>query len=388
MLDNRSDRAAQQPDWGDPARVRRVRDELRGRAPLVDPRDTASLSAALVAVVTGAALVIQAGDCAEDPAEQGAAAVARKAALLEILAGHLKLATGRRVVRVGRIAGQFAKPRTRPTERIGGAELPVFRGHMVNSPEPDPAGRVPDPRRMLDGYRAARAVLDHLGWNAPWDGAARRVDAPMWVSHEALLLDYEAPMIRAGAEGRAFLGSAHWPWIGERTRHPDGPHVALLAGVANPVACKIGPSATADEVLALAERLDPRRTPGRLTFIARMGADAVAGALPPLVRAVRAAGHPVIWLTDPMHGNTVTAPDGLKTRFVAAVAREVCEFRQAVRAAGGIAGGMHLETTPEDVTECVAGPAELDRVPHKYLSLCDPRLNPEQALEVVAAWDG
>jgi 3-deoxy-7-phosphoheptulonate synthase len=386
VLDFHSVLAAQQPEWGDETLVRRIRGELRRRQGLVDPRDVKSLSAALAGVAAGEALVIQAGDCAEDPADCTTASVARKAALLEILGGFLKLSTRRRVVRVGRMAGQFAKPRTQATEWAGGRELPVFRGHMVNSPEPDPAGRVPDPRRMLDGYEASRAVLARLGWHAAPERPI--AGSPTWVSHEALLLDYEVPLLRRDEDGRLFLSSTHCPWIGERTRQPGGAHVALLSRIINPVACKIGPSATADEVLALAESLDPERIPGRLTFIARMGADIVGSALPRLVSVVRTAGHPVIWLSDPMHGNTLTGPDGLKTRCVAAVMREVREFPQAVRAAGGIAGGLHLEATPDDVTECVQDTSQTDLVRHKYLSLCDPRLNLDQALAVVSAWTG
>ena len=210
----------------------------------------------------------------------------------------------------------------------------------------------------------------------------------MWTSHEALLLDYELPMVRRQPDGGLLLGSAHWPWIGERTRQVDGAHVALLAAVDNPVACKVGPQMTPEQILALCERLDPRREPGRLTLIARMGADAVRAALPPLVRAVRAAGHPVIWLTDPMHGNTVNSPVGLKTRCVETVIREVTDFQSAVAEAGGVDGGLHLETTPDQVTECAVGESEIPGVGEKYTSLCDPRLNPSQAVAVASAWRG
>jgi 3-deoxy-7-phosphoheptulonate synthase len=210
----------------------------------------------------------------------------------------------------------------------------------------------------------------------------------VWTSHEALLLDYEIPMLRRDEEGRLALASTHWPWIGERTRQIDGAHVALLADVVNPVACKVGPRLQAAELLALCERLDPRREPGRLTLIARMGADVLADLLPPLVWAVRAAGHPVIWLIDPMHANTVTTSDGVKTRFVDTLIREVRAFQIAVRAAGGIAGGIHLETTPDDVTECVCAEFGIERIGEKYTTLCDPRLNPRQAISVVSAWSG
>jgi len=254
---------------------------------------------------------------------------------------------------------------------------------MVNSPEPDPVSRVSDPRRLLDGYDASRAVLGHLGWGK--DGVPGQ--APIWTSHEALLLDYEVPLVRTGPKG-PFLSSTHWPWIGERTRQLDGTHVSLFSQVIGPVACKVGPSATAGEVTTLTEVLDPEHVPGRLTFVVRMGAENVGARLPPLVAAVRAAGHPVIWLTDPMHGNTVTGPDGLKTRYVTSIVREVREFQRVVRTAGGIAGGLHLEATPDDVTECAMDASEANWGPDKYLSLCDPRLNPRQAAHVVAAWCG
>jgi 3-deoxy-7-phosphoheptulonate synthase len=295
------------------------------------------------------------------------------------------MATHLPVVRIGRIAGQFAKPRSSPTELVGNVELPSFRGHMVNSPEPDAEGRRPDPNRVLAGYDAARTVTSLLGWGG---GGSRYIDPPMWTSHEALLLDYEIPMLRRDRTGRMFLASTHLPWIGDRTRQLDGAHVDLLAGVANPIACKVGPATTPDELLALAERLDPHREPGRLTLIARMGADLVTERLPALVAAVRAAGHPVIWLCDPMHGNTVRTPDGLKTRYVETVVAEIERFQHVLRAEGGVAGGLHLETTPDDVTECAYDESGADRVGDKYTSYCDPRLNPDQAVAAVAAWSG
>ncbi|WP_367129053.1 3-deoxy-7-phosphoheptulonate synthase [Saccharothrix sp. HUAS TT1] len=384
LLDFRRAAALQQPDWADPAAVRRVREDLARSPGLVTGEEVRDLRAALALVATGGAHVVQAGDCAEDPVECEAGYVARKAALLDVLAGTMKMITRRPVVRVGRIGGQFAKPRSKPTELVGGVELPAYRGHMVNSPEPDPEGRRPDPRRMLVGYSAASAVMRHLGWG----GRRQRgpIDPVVWTSHEALLLDYETSLVRRDGGGEAVLTSTHFPWIGERTRQVDGPHVDLLARVANPVACKVGPTTTAAEVLALCERLDPHREPGRLTLIARMGADAVADLLPPLVEAVRAAGHPVIWLCDPMHANTVVTPDGLKTRYLSALNREVAAFRVAVEAAGGVAGGLHLEATPDHVTECVPGESEVDRVGEKYTSFCDPRLNPDQAVATIHAW--
>ncbi|KOV15442.1 phospho-2-dehydro-3-deoxyheptonate aldolase [Streptomyces sp. XY431] len=375
----------QQPEWSDLPQVNRVGEALASRPALVQPDDLATLRTLLGKVALGEALVLQSGDCAEDPQECTRQHVARKSALLDLLAGTLGLRTGKPVLRAGRIAGQFAKPRSKPTEVIDGVELPVFRGHMVNGPEPDPEIRRPDPLRILTGYMAAGDIVEHLGWR---DRAAGRdvVEPLVWTSHEALLLDYETPMLRVDDKGRLFLGSTHWPWIGERTRQVEGAHVALLSQVANPVACKVGPGMEPDELLALCEKLDPWRDPGRLTLIARMGAENVADRLPKLVDAVRGAGHPVVWLSDPVHGNTVTAPGGYKTRLVETVALEVSRFVEAVRGAGGVAGGLHLETTPDDVTECASTEADLGSVGDRYTSCCDPRLNPAQAVAVVSAW--
>ncbi|MFE6721770.1 3-deoxy-7-phosphoheptulonate synthase [Streptomyces albidoflavus] len=381
--------ALQQPEWHDLAQVRRVGEALVARPALVRAGELATLRDRLADVARGEALVLQAGDCAEDPGECTREHVARKVALLEMLAGLLGGITGKPVVCAGRIGGQFAKPRSRPTETVAGVELPVFRGHMVNGPEPDEESRRPDPLRILTSYMAARDIVEHLDRaeataEATEDGAMapRRI----WTSHEALLLDYELPMVRTDAAGRPYLGSTHWPWVGERTRQAEGAHVALLAQVSNPVACKVGPATAVDELLTVCRRLDPWREEGRLTLIARMGADVVAARLPHLVEAVRRAGHRAVWLTDPMHGNTVTAPSGHKTRLVGTVSREVSRFVTAVRGAGGVPGGLHLETTPDHVTECVGAEADLDRVGERYTSHCDPRLNPCQARTVVAAW--
>ncbi len=378
--------AHQQPDWPDPAQVQWVRSVLAARPPLVALDDVRTLRTLLARVAAGEADLLQCGDCAEDPDDCTPERVWRKSAVLDVLAGTLKLADHRPVVRIGRIGGQFAKPRSRPTERIGGRELPVFRGHMVNGPEPDPDSRRPDPLRILTGYMAARDIVEHLGWPGPAARAGAPVEPPVWTSHEALLIDYELPMVRDLGAGRRWLGSTHFPWIGERTRQLDGAHVALLAGVCNPIACKVGPAMTAGEIVELCARLDPRREPGRLTLIARMGAGLVADRLPTLVEAVRTAGHPVIWLCDPMHGNTITSAHGAKTRLLGTVREEIRAFRRAVAEGGGVAGGLHLETTPDPVTECVEYLEHLDESGACFSSLCDPRLNPEQAAAVVSVW--
>ncbi|MFJ8002066.1 3-deoxy-7-phosphoheptulonate synthase [Streptomyces sp. NPDC096310] len=377
--------ALQQPDWADERRVAQVRDELAHMPPLVDAEAVHRLSELLMEAAAGHIQIVQAGDCAEDPAECNPSDIARKAALLDVLGGTMKLASLKPVLRVGRLAGQFGKPRSRPTETAGDMELPVYRGHMVNRPEPDPEGRRPNPEHLLSGYRAAGDAMHHLGWRTP---RRHRLELPVWTSHEALLLDYELPLLRREPDGSLLLASTHWPWVGERTRQIDGAHVALLAAVSNPVACKVGPGISVDELLALCGKLDPERRPGRLTLIARMGAAAAPERLPELVMAVASAGHPVIWLSDPMHGNTVSGPNGLKTRFLETIVREIDNFQQAVRENGGTAGGLHLETTPETVTECVRNASYLDHVGEKYLSFCDPRLSPAQAVEVVSAWRG
>jgi 3-deoxy-7-phosphoheptulonate synthase len=378
--------ALQQPDWSTGTAVEDVREMLSDRPALIDAASVRALRSALAEVASGHRNVIQAGDCAEDPDESTADQVARKASLLDMLALTMKLRTNKPVLRVGRMAGQFGKPRSKPFEQVDGVDMPVYRGHMVNTPEPDPDGRRPRTDRMLSAYSAASDVVDHLERRDAVSPSA--IDSTIWTSHEALVLDYELPMVRRDENGQLLLTSTHWPWIGERTRQLDGAHVDLLSRVVNPIGCKVGPSATPEDLVALCDRLDPGCQPGRLTLMARLGADAVAELLPPLVAAVKASGHPVIWLTDPMHGNTVSAPGGLKTRFVEAMVREVENFQVAVHSAGGTAGGVHLETTPDHVTECVQNEADIDSVGGMYTSLCDPRLNPSQAVAVVSAWTG
>ncbi|MFJ9636114.1 3-deoxy-7-phosphoheptulonate synthase [Streptomyces sp. NPDC101178] len=382
----RSMPARQQPDWEGHPDLEAVRTDL-GRMPaLVDAEAAQRLRSLLMEAAAGRVQIVQAGDCAEDPAEATPADVRRKGALLDVLAGKMRLASGLPVLRVGRIAGQYAKPRSASVEMVDGHELPVYRGHMVNRPEPDAELRRPDPRNLLTGYRAASDIMHFLGWRGT--ECRTDLDAPVFTSHETLLLDYEVPLLRRELDGSLLLTSTHWPWVGERTRQLDGPHIALLAAVSNPVAVKVGPTMTPGELLALCDRLDAQRQPGRLTLISRMGADHAARTLPALVKAVHDAGHPVLWLSDPMHGNTVSGPDGTKTRLVRTVVQEVVNFQEAVTGNGGVAAGLHLETTPEAVVECVRDEAELGRLGEKYLSFCDPRLNPQQAVEVVSAWRG
>jgi len=375
--------AEQQPSWENEWLVDRVRADLAEMPPLVGWDEVRTLRQLLAEVAAGRLLVVQAGDCAEHPAECTPTALSRKVGLLEALAGVLRMRADLPVIRVGRIAGQFAKPRTHPTELCGGVELPAFRGPLVNGPEPDQLSRRPDPLRMLACHRAATSVMTYLWRSKTW---APVPETAVWTSHEALVLDYELPQLRHLAGGRRLLSSAHWPWVGDRTRQVDGAHVRLLSTVSNPVACKVGPTMSTADLRALCSHLDPGREPGRLTLIARLGADLATQRLPELVTTVRAAGHPVIWLCDPMHANTMMAPGNRKTRLVEQIIREVRAFTKAVTAAGGVAGGVHLEATPEPVSECVADGSELARVGDHYTTLCDPRLNPEQALAVVASW--
>ncbi|MES4890693.1 3-deoxy-7-phosphoheptulonate synthase [Streptomyces sp. NPDC096012] len=380
--DTQASLALQQPQWEDARPVERVRDALGTCPPLVTADSAEQLRELLADVAAGRAHLVQAGDCAEDPAESTPRHVRSKTQLLDLLAETVGAVTGKPVLRIGRIAGQFAKPRSKPLEQVDGVTLPVFRGHMVNGPEPEPDQRRADPGRILTCYRAAQDVVRELASVNEGRPAAEQV----WTSHEALLLDYELPMLRRASDGTEYLGSAHLPWIGERTRQPDGAHVRLLAGITNPVACKIGPGTTAEDVTAVADRLDPHRRPGRLVLVARMGTGFVSSRLPALVAAVRAAGHPAIWLCDPMHGNTITSPTGHKTRLVDAMLAEIQGFGAVLAEAGGVNGGLHLETTPDDVTECAADVSELGSVGDRHTTFCDPRLNPRQALSLVTGW--
>jgi 3-deoxy-7-phosphoheptulonate synthase len=335
------------------------------------------------------------------------------------------------IVKVGRIAGQFTKPRTSLTERVNGVELPSFRGHAIHSDEPTAEARVPDPERMLQAYYQAVSTLNLLRaftkggfadltkvhtWNQEfvtsspegrrYEGIASEIgralrfmqaigidlgdertihEVDVWTSHEALLLDYEEPLVRRDSTtGDWYACSAHFLWAGERTRQLDGAHIEFLAGVENPVGVKIGPAATPDEVVGLCERLNPGRVPGRLTLVTRFGAERVREALPPLARAVRETDIPVLWVCDPMHANTFVTPSGHKTRRLDDVLGEIEGFFAAHREVGTWPGGVHLEITGEDVTECLGGSEEVreDQLDHRYETLCDPRLNARQSLDL------
>ncbi|MFE9631909.1 3-deoxy-7-phosphoheptulonate synthase [Streptomyces sp. NPDC006463] len=374
---------AQHPGWQDAEAVDDVTRRLAGYLPLVLPAECDRLRARLAAVARGEVFLLQGGDCAETFDALSAESVAAKLDTLFSMAGSLTAGTRLPVVVLGRIAGQFAKPRSQPTEVRGGVTLPAYRGDAVNGLEFSAALRTPNPYRMLRMYGASAATLNSIRALS----AAGPDPREFSVSHEALLLDYEQPLTRLDPRtGSRYAGSGHLLWAGERTRQPDGAHIGYLAGIANPVAVKLGPRATAAEAVELARRLDPDRVPGRLTFVVRMGAQRVRELLPDLVDRVTAAGARVGWVCDPMHGNTYTAPSGHKTRAFGDIVDEVAGFFEVHRSLGTHAGGIHVEMTGEDVTECVGGsggPAVRD-LPLRYSSACDPRLSRDQSLELAA----
>ncbi|GAA4947661.1 3-deoxy-7-phosphoheptulonate synthase [Streptomonospora halophila] len=378
--------AQQQPAWSGHGDLGWVRDRLSEIPPLVGADEIDTLTADLARAAAGGARILQAGDCAEDLRECTPAHLRAKTSVLAGLGGHLRRLSGQPVVEVGRIGGQFGKPRSSPVETVDGVEVPAFRGHIVHSETPTPEARRPDPLRMLRVHAASAAVADRLRRERVRRGRGRSAGPGPWTSHEALVLDYEAPLVRREADGRLLLGSTHLPWLGDRTRGLNAAHLALLGAVANPVGCKIGPAATPEDVARLCARLDPDRAPGRLVLIVRMGRARVAEHLPGIVQAVRRGGHPVVWLSDPMHGNTVHAPDGRKTRHLDDLVAEARAFQSVLRRHRQHPGGFHLEVAASDVTECVGGTVGgTAAIGRRYTTLCDPRLNPEQAHELLAA---
>ena len=398
--------------------------------PLVFAGESRELTESLAAVAEGKAFLLQAGDCAES-FDTVADSIRDRLRVILQMAVVLTYFTGVPVVKIGRIAGQFAKPRSSDTETIDGVELPAFRGHIVNDVGFTAEERIADPQRLLTAYNRAAATLNLLRaftkggfaslsrvhqWNREFVAASpagqryealaseidravqfmsacginsetltdlRQVD--FYTSHEALLLDYEEALTRQDSlTGDWYDCSAHMLWIGERTRQLDGAHVEFLRGVRNPLGCKIGPTATPEEVLALCEALNPDRQPGRLTLITRMGATKVVDLLPPLLKAVSESSHPVVWVCDPMHGNTFTADDGRKTRHFEDVLAEVSGFFAAHRYTGTHPGGVHLELTGDDVTECLGGGSDLVTadLADRYETMCDPRLNGSQSIDL------
>ncbi len=420
--------AAQQPDWPDPARLAGVAAALRALPPLVFAGECDTLRERLAAVARGEAFVLQGGDCAETFEAATADAIRGKIKTLLQMAVVLTYGARVPVVKLGRMAGQFAKPRSAGTEVRDGVSLPSYRGDAVNGPEFTAEARTPDPERLLRVYNMSAATLNlvrafthggfaHLrqvhAWNQGfvtdgpakqrYDLMARDIDRAMdfmqacgidfdqlravdlYASHEALLLDYEQALTRIDSRtGLPYDVSGHFVWIGDRTRQLDGAHVAFAARIRNPIAVKLGPTANVDEVLALVDRLDPDNEPGRLTFITRMGAGRVRDVLPELVEKVTAGGASVVWVCDPMHGNTIEAPSGHKTRRFDDVVDEVRGFFEVHHALGTHPGGLHVELTGDDVTECLGGSGqigELDLVT-RYETACDPRLNHQQSLEL------
>jgi 3-deoxy-7-phosphoheptulonate synthase len=422
--------AAQQPEWPDPDALERALERLRRLPPLVFAGEARALRDSLTAVADGRAVLLQAGDCAES-FEFSANSIRDKLRVILQMAVVMTYGSGVPVVKVGRIAGQFAKPRSSATETRDGVELPSFRGHIINDPDFSAEARAADPNRLVDAYHQSAAALNLLRaftkggfadltqvheWNQEFvaaspqgltyevianeieralrfmaacgidlgkESALHQVD--FWTSHEALLLGWEEALTRQDSlTGDWYDCSAHLLWIGERTRQPDGAHVEFLAGVHNPVGIKLGPTATPEETVALCARLDPDRRPGRLVLISRMGAPLVRDALPPLVRAVRGAGHPVVWACDPMHGNTFTSASGYKTRQFDDVMEEIRGYFAVHQAEGSWPGGIHVELTGDDVTECLGGSGDVrsDHLQRRYETMCDPRLNARQSLDL------
>ncbi len=419
---------AQQPTYPDAAAVDLAVSRLRSCPPLVFAGECDELMAKIGAVARGEAFLLQGGDCAETFAGVTADNVRNKLRVLLQMAVVLTYAASVPVVKVGRIAGQYAKPRSSDTETRDGVTLPAYRGDAVNGFDFTPDARRPDPQRLVDVYNSSAATLNLVRafvtggyadlrqvhtWNTDfvrdstagqrYEQVAAEIDRALTFmkaigadpdefhrvdfhsSHEALVLEYEHALTRIDSRtGTPYDVSAHFLWIGDRTRQLDGAHVELLRHIRNPIGVKLGPTTTPDDALALAGRLNPDNEPGRLTFVTRFGAGRVRDRLPHLVEKVSAAGVEVAWVCDPMHGNTFEASSGHKTRRFDDVIEEVQGFFDVHRSLGTWPGGVHVELTGDDVTECVGGGEELAEVDlaHRYESVCDPRLNRVQSLEL------
>ena len=420
----------QMPDYPDQAALNAVEAQLSKYPPLVFAGEARKLKRALGEVADGRAFLLQGGDCAESFAEFSADNIRDTFKVMLQMAIVLTWGAKVPVVKVGRMAGQFAKPRSAGTEVIGGVELPSYRGDIVNGFDFTPEARVPDPARMLQAYTQAAASLNLLrafstggyadihrvqSWIAGFteEADARRYreigvriqDAmdfmaaagvtsetarelgtvDFYTSHEALLLEYEEALARIDTTtGLPVAGAGHMIWIGDRTRQPDGAHVEFARGVQNPIGLKCGPSTTPEDLKVLMAKLNPANEPGRLTLIARFGAGKVGEHLPRLIRTVREEGAKVVWSCDPMHGNTIKSSTGYKTRPFESVLREVREFFGIHKAEGTIPGGVHFEMTGKDVTECTGGVRAVtdEDLSDRYHTACDPRLNASQSLEL------
>jgi 3-deoxy-7-phosphoheptulonate synthase len=379
--------ADHQPAWATPEALPGVLAELRGRHPLVEADACHALLSELRLVAAGRQFVLQGGDCAEPFADAFGRRTQAKAYQLAQLADTFEGLTDTPVVRIGRFAGQYAKPRSSPYENLpDGTVIPVFRGEAVNGPAPTRAARRADVRRLLAAYDHAAAALDSLFFNrflpVVGDGG-QTIYAPAYVSHEALLLDYERALLRPDQRGGRYASSAHLVWIGERTRRLDGAHLDFAESINNPVGVKVGPGATAVEIAGVIGRLAGE--PGRLSLIVRMGARAIGDRFPALLDALGDRARRAVWLSDPMHGNTRRSATGQKTRVLTEMLAEVDGFFAALTARGLHPGGLHLELTPDPVTECVADLAALAEPTSllRYESTCDPRLDHAQADAVV-----
>jgi 3-deoxy-7-phosphoheptulonate synthase len=421
----------QVPSYPDEAKLAAMEARLSRFPPLVFAGEARRLKTQLGLAATGQAFVLQGGDCAESFGDFTANVIRDTFRVLLQMAVVLTFGGAMPVVKLGRMAGQFAKPRSSDTETIGGETLPSYRGDIVNGPDFSAQARIPDPTRMEFGYFQSAGTLNLLRafasggyadlhevhrWNLDFversplaeryrDLAARidetlnfmgacgltSISAPQiretdfYTSHESLLLPYEQALTRVDStSGDYYACSAHFLWIGDRTRQLDGGHVEFMRGIKNPIGMKVGPTMEADDLLRLIERLDPENEPGRLTLIVRAGADKVAEKLPPLLRAVKRAGRMPVWLCDPMHGNTISTAQKIKTRRFDSIVSELRAFFDIHAAEGTTPGGAHVEMTGQDVTECVGGARGLSEVDlgNRYETFCDPRLNAEQSLEL------
>ncbi len=418
----------QQPTYDDPEKLRWVVDRLRELPPLVFAGECDDLRNKIAEVAERKAFILQGGDCAETFAGVRADNIKAKLRVLLSMSVMLTYAAQLPVVKVGRIAGQYAKPRSKDTETRGDVTLPAYRGDAVNGFDFTAEARRPDPERLMRMYNASAATLNLVrafvtggfadlrqlhAWNASfvkdsrieqhYEQVADEIERALgfmmacgvnddtlsvvdfYASHESLLLDYEYAMTRIDSRSQLpYDTSGHMVWIGERTRQPDGAQVELLRRVQNPLGVKLGPTATGADALEIADRLDPDRVPGRLTFITRMGADKVREKLPPIIEAVEGAGRKVAWVCDPMHGNTFETANGFKTRSYDAVVQELNGFFDVHDDLGSWPGGVHVELTGDDVTECVGGAFQLgeDDLTSRYETACDPRLNRNQSLEL------
>ncbi len=426
----RNFQALQQPNWPDAAEHQAALDNIAKLPPLVFAGEIRRLKKLLAKAATGEAFLLQGGDCAEDFANCTAPGIRETLKIILQMAVILSYAGGKPVIKVGRIAGQYAKPRSSDTEMINGREIPSYRGDMVNSPEPTPEARQPDPQRLVKGYYLAAATMNILraftrggygalsrvhAWNnefvkrspmgQSYERLAKQISqaidfmriigldpempqisqAEFFTSHEALLLGYEEALTRQDSTTNDWYDcSAHMLWIGDRTRQPEGAHIEFFRGVLNPIGMKVGPSYDLDRIKRILDALNPDNEAGRITLITRFGARQIEKYLPPLVKEITRAGHRVVWSCDPMHGNTYTAKSGHKTRNFEEIMDEIRCFFEIHWAQGTVPGGIHFELTGENVTECTGGGRNIldQQLQERYLTNCDPRLNAEQSLEL------